>query len=439
VVASDIDIGTAPYRRLKPGPGRSAADVTSHQRARIDRAMVEIVVERGYDRVTVREIARVAGVSTRAFYEHYSGKEECFLCVHRDLARRLLRRIEVPAGAASDGGQLRTAVDAIIGWWGLDQEAARFLFVGPFGAGSTALKQSRLVDQSLGRRIGRRLDPSAEKGGETTGLIAGGIAVGLGAVMRSTALNDGDVRSPDLHRALTQWALSCACSRSELAALQGAQARVEQKSSSGQALSSGAAGQPSSPGDDLTLLYSATVKLAGTGDHGSLTPRRICAAAGVSRRSFDVNFPDIDGCLVAAAIQQIDLAIEHVQRVDERGAAPTSTALRHLAGLCGRVACDPALAHLCFGDTVQSSEWQARRDQLLMGRIAGMFESAGLATFSVEQPKAQASLGAILGLLQNEVAAGRAGCVDRKTPALAYLMLAPTVGKSSAMEAICEA
>jgi hypothetical protein len=106
--------------------------------------------------------------------------------------------------------------------------------------------------------------------------------------------------------------------------------------------------------------------------------------------------------------------------------------------LCGQVASDRALAYLCFGDIVESGEWLARRDQLLKERVAGLFESAGLASFSAKQPETEASLGAVLGLLQNEVAAGRAGSAQRIAPTLAYLALAPTAGGSSAMVAMCE-
>jgi AcrR family transcriptional regulator len=226
---------------------------------------------------------------------------------------------------------------------------------------------------------------------------------------------------------------------SELGSLQqAAQVSVERKGSSCRAPSSSAAGRTFSSGDDLVLLHSAVAKLVETGDHDPPTPRQICAAAGVSRRSFDAHFSSIDECLVAVAIQRVDLALGHAHQVGERDSTPESNAYRRLAVLCDQVASDRALARLCFGDILESGEWLARRDRLLTERVAGLFESAGLASYSVKQPETEASLGAVLGLLQNEVAAGRAGSAQRIAPTLAHLALAPTVGRSSAMVAICQ-
>src|SRR4051794_3964635 len=83
----------AMFNKLKPGPGHDAAEVADHQRARIDRAMVALSAERGYRAVTVRELSRLAGVSSRAFYEQYAGKEACMLHCHSALVRRFLREL----------------------------------------------------------------------------------------------------------------------------------------------------------------------------------------------------------------------------------------------------------------------------------------------------------------------------------------------------------
>src|SRR4051812_40348248 len=96
-VSGEVGFGEAvgiPYEKLKPGPGKGAVDVARHQRRRIHSAMVKTVAERGYGAVTVRELARVAGVSTRTFYRHYPSKEECFLRVHQLIVRRVLRGIQ---------------------------------------------------------------------------------------------------------------------------------------------------------------------------------------------------------------------------------------------------------------------------------------------------------------------------------------------------------
>jgi len=64
--------------KLRPGPGIPASEVERHQRARLHRAMFQLVAERGYDRVTVRALVSTAKVSSRSFYQHFQGVHDCF-------------------------------------------------------------------------------------------------------------------------------------------------------------------------------------------------------------------------------------------------------------------------------------------------------------------------------------------------------------------------
>ena len=59
--------------------GLSREQVTQSQRERLLAAAVQVVARDGYQASTVHEIARTASVSSRDFYENFSGKEECFL------------------------------------------------------------------------------------------------------------------------------------------------------------------------------------------------------------------------------------------------------------------------------------------------------------------------------------------------------------------------
>jgi hypothetical protein len=67
------------YERLRPGPGRSREAVAANQRERIQRAMVELAAEGGRKRITVRQLAKLAGVSSATFYSLFDGVEDCLL------------------------------------------------------------------------------------------------------------------------------------------------------------------------------------------------------------------------------------------------------------------------------------------------------------------------------------------------------------------------
>ena len=54
--------------------------------------MIELVSERGYGAVTVRELVRLAGVSARTFYEHFATRTSAFCCTYELLVRRSIER-----------------------------------------------------------------------------------------------------------------------------------------------------------------------------------------------------------------------------------------------------------------------------------------------------------------------------------------------------------
>lgn len=405
------------FHGLKPGPGRSAAEVTLHQRARIDRAIVEVVAERGYEHATVREIAQVAGVSTRTFYQHYSGKEDCFLRVQRRLGRETMRRIGAAAKAGSRDDRLRAATTTILEGWGDDRRDARFLLLGPSGAGRAALRQARLAERALGDELAPLLGHSECGGNGSARLIARGIVAGLAAAARSATLGDRDGVRTQRRDALARWALSCS---SPLPLLQAPSTAVRTRPSGAE--------DPAvpSPGGDADLLLAAAAKLAAAGKYGQLVPRDICAAAGLSRSSFGRCFLGVGDCLATAASRRFEVAVERARLAGAVGSSQADVALRSMAGLCSQIAGDRALASLCFGDLIESGEWSLRRDRSLAASAVGLLEGIGWASKPPAGLEAEATLGALLGLLRGESAGGRpCGGIRRMAPVLAYLALAP--------------
>ena len=66
--------------KLPPGRHLLPSDfVADNQRARILYAVSELVAESGYQKTTIELIAKTARVALSTFYEHFAGKEECFI------------------------------------------------------------------------------------------------------------------------------------------------------------------------------------------------------------------------------------------------------------------------------------------------------------------------------------------------------------------------
>ena len=67
---------------------------------RLERAAVELLDERGFDRTTVADIAKRAGLNERSFYRYFSDKREVLFGGGDELELRMVQALrEAPAGA----------------------------------------------------------------------------------------------------------------------------------------------------------------------------------------------------------------------------------------------------------------------------------------------------------------------------------------------------
>ena len=83
-------------------------------RREIERAGMELIAERGYDHVTIAEIAAGSGVSRRTFFRHFDSKSSLMDAYAARLMRRVIavvtqRPSDEPAAAALAGALLATA------------------------------------------------------------------------------------------------------------------------------------------------------------------------------------------------------------------------------------------------------------------------------------------------------------------------------------------
>src|SRR5580693_1136672 len=198
---------STPYEQLPPGPcGLSPDLVASHQRSRLHLAMIEVAADRGYGATTVRELTKLAGISTRTFYEHYTGKHECFLSTYELILRRTALHIVLAQSHELDWSErVRQAFHAFAREVVREPKAARLVLLEPFSAGPIASEHMEHSRDLLARMITKIF---ALKSLTTHPLIAIGIAGGLIEVVRNRLL-DGRVHElTELADEMTDWTLS---------------------------------------------------------------------------------------------------------------------------------------------------------------------------------------------------------------------------------------
>jgi AcrR family transcriptional regulator len=87
--------------------------VVHSQRDRLFAGMARVMARRGYAATTVDEIAAESGVSRKALYTHFSGKEDVLLQAHR----AIVQQITAGAGsAAADQDGWRASLRALFDW-----------------------------------------------------------------------------------------------------------------------------------------------------------------------------------------------------------------------------------------------------------------------------------------------------------------------------------
>src|ERR1044071_3928749 len=165
--------------RLSPGPGMAAKDVAAHQLARIHSATIGIVAERGYEALKVRDVVSCAEVATRAFYELFGSKEDCFLQTYDLIARRASRRI-VAAQAGEPDWRKRSQLIFDEFLRGLEQrpENARLALVEAYAAGETALEQAWRTERAFEGMLGECFARSPD-GVVVPPLVIEGVVAGI--------------------------------------------------------------------------------------------------------------------------------------------------------------------------------------------------------------------------------------------------------------------
>lgn len=427
------------YAQLRPRPGAASADVASHQRTRICAAMIDLAAERGYRAVTVRQLARVAGVSTRTFYTHFAGKEECFLATFDLVAARALRRIVAAQRGCEDRREWwRAALCELV----CDPKAARLAFVEVFEVGEPALARMRRARGAFEAMIAEGF--AGAPAGMALALppaLVRGLAAGVERVARVRVLSGRTQELPALADEIASWAL-CYC-HPAVATLFEQPAGTSARVGGARLRVVGAAGRLADghvPRDERVRILEATAQLAASEGYRNLTVPRIRAAAGVSRRCFDAHFADVPACF--------DAALEHVLRGALARAVSVGAAAgpdwprgvrRAIETLLECFAGDPALARIVFVEVSAARLPGMCCRVRVVGEIAAALRRGAPAELRPSELACEASVAAVWGILHEHVAAGRTRALPQLAGLLSFLVLAPMLGPRRAVATLAAA
>jgi AcrR family transcriptional regulator len=398
--------------------------------------MIEIVGEEGYDAVTVRRLAKLAGVSTRTFYEHFEGKEECFLRTYELVVQRTAARVvSAQAGEPDWRERLELALEAFAGEIANRPRAARLALFEVFAAGPAALDAMERTKGLFGGMIGDSFAraPSAV---EVPPPLIRAIVAGANFVARERMTSASQSQVPEIARELIEWMLSfdveCVADFGHPDRNFAGPAKSVESNLDIARRSPVDGGQ-----EDRAMIMAAVVKLAAADGYWRLSVPRILAAAGLRKRSFTAHFDGVEDCFLAALEQWTTCALERAAANAVPGSSWADGVHRTIQGLCAQIAADPTMAKLIIVEPREAGpNGVTRQGQMLSKLAAELLHEIPSDVGSTSVVSAEASVGAIWSFLFHYVASERAQQLPGLAPTLSFLALAPIIGGQAAADSI---
>jgi AcrR family transcriptional regulator len=115
--------------------------VLSSQRARLLRAMLELIAAHGYEETTVPAVVARARVSRNAFYDLFADKAACFLAACDSSAEEVLAELYALAADRDWVQAARDGTDTYLRWWSERPALSIAYFVAMPSVGARAVEQ----------------------------------------------------------------------------------------------------------------------------------------------------------------------------------------------------------------------------------------------------------------------------------------------------------
>jgi len=456
--------------RIGPTPGLprgphslTREQVAANQRLRLLEGMIDAIGEKGYSATTVSDVIRRAGVSRKAFYEHFANKEECFLATYDSIAavgRHGVSRAFRRAEGLPDSVQ--AALAELIELAIARPEALRVLMVEIGAAGPAGIeRREQLVvryEDFLRESLGLPPGPGAIPNPILRGVV-GGILHVIYTHLRRGERKQLRKRLPDL----VNWATSYwPVPESILTLVDPTLEELHLDFTGGRAggrapgsLSLGAAssrrrrlprgenGMPRSfvVHSQRERILDAVTNLAVRGGYASLTVEGIAAEASVSLQAFYEHFSDKeDAFLVAYEIGQ-DKALALVERAYDAQHDWRYGVRAGLASLFNFLAGEPSFAHMAMIDVLAATERTSARAIKGAAPYAQMLQPDPALTPNGARPPevtVQAIAGGLFELMLHHALQRRMHELPVMVPRATFFALAPFVGAEAAGEVATE-
>lgn len=424
-------------------------DVARDQRERLQRAMTELIAERGYQAVRILDLTQLAHVSRPTFYELYSDKEQLLLSAYNDIASRTAQTTIKAFSRKGDlETRLRAGMHAFAELAAAEPHAMSLFLLGAFGAGQKALARRKETILALEAAI-------ESTGAQGAKPLAPDLIVKflLGSIREVAVarLHHGNVTEL---RKIADELVDCAISFGqtlppglddtppgprELPRTEHSFSSERSRRAQGR-LPSGRHDLPREvvEGSQRERILDATAEIVAEKGLGALTIPEIASRANVSHETFYEMFKSkMDAFLNA---QQVGMQLALGRGVEAWEAQMPDWPRAIDAGLRGVVnylVTEPAYAQLTIVDAFGASPETIRTRDVLLRAFATYFEPGyGYAPegHTVPAIAAEAAVGGCWQVIHNYLDNGRIDELAAASHQLVYMLLVPFLGIERAAE-----
>ena len=427
--------------------------MAANQRNRMIDATIDVVGEKGYAELTVSDVIKRAGVSRRAFYEHFANREDCFFATYDAIMAESSAAVGNAFGSGTSfPSDAQGAIEAIFQRALRRPDAVRVLLVEIGAAGPEGIIRRERVGATYEALLRERLGLPPGRGPIANPVLRGVIG-GIGAVLYSHMQNGKSKQLLELVPQLVRWTTSYWPAPQEMMNLKDPGPETLPRNRVGGrapgTLSLGAAsskrrrlvgGENSvSPiyvaHSQRQRILDAVANLTAANGYAALTVEGIAAEAAISLQAFYEHFPSKEDAFLLAYEVGHDKGLALVERAFDSQDDWRLGVRAGIEALFDYLASEPAYAHLALVDVQAASGRVTERAARGVTSYAEMLAPGFRESARDERPPHVATAaiaGGLCELCLHHALQRRMHELPLMAPRATYFALAPFIGADAA-------
>ncbi|HYM46338.1 MAG TPA: TetR/AcrR family transcriptional regulator [Solirubrobacteraceae bacterium] len=389
--------------------------------------MIESVSERGYRATTVAQVIALAGVSRRAFYEHFANKEECFVATYDIVVARSRKRVLEAWGAERGwANRLHASCNAFLDDIIAEPKGAHLVLIDSLGIGAKSRERLHLAGSSYERLVAAAFKVSPENG-PLPAVASRAIVGGVRHVVFNRMREDRVAELRTLADEVLDWVeayRSPASTRLRAVALK----KPPEISPEPAAFLAG--------DDKRTRVLGSVVHLTLDEGYSELTDPQIAQFAGISTEAFHKQFRSKEECFLAV----VDEFARETLGVVEAASAKASSwpEAVHIAArtFINHIVAHPALLRMTFVDLFEVGPGMIDRMTTSVDRFTALLAAGGPEPRRAPEVLPEVLTGAVWDIISAYATSDRVRYLPCLADHIAFVVLAPYIGPKSAVDTI---